>query len=110
MKSQKAAKGITLIDESTSYKMYKSICICGNDDCSHFLDVQVDDHTINLTIYNTLTTNFWSKTRWYHIWQLLVTGKVKSESTLVLDKQMATNYAHAILSSIDDLENSNKIT
>jgi hypothetical protein len=66
--------------------------------------VEADDHDITVTIYTTGKTNYWSKTRWYHIWTLLTKGYIDTESTVCLTKQQAINYANVLQSAIVDVE------
>jgi hypothetical protein len=66
--------------------------------------VEADDHDITVTIYTTGKTNYWSKTRWYHIWTLLTKGYIDTESTVCFSKQQALNYAETLKSAIVDVE------
>jgi len=66
--------------------------------------VEADDHDIQVTIYTTGKTNWWSKTRWHHIWTLLTKGYIDTESSVHLTKQQALNYADTLKSAIKDVE------
>jgi hypothetical protein len=66
--------------------------------------VEADDCDIQITIYTTGKTNWWSKTRWHHIWTLLTKGYIDTESTVHLSKQQALNYAETLKSAITDVE------
>jgi hypothetical protein len=66
--------------------------------------VEADDHDIIVTVYTTGKTNWWNKTRWYHIWTLLTKGYIDTESSVHLTKQQALNYAETLKSAIEDLE------
>lgn len=103
MKSEIPAQGILKINDWGTSKMYKAVCSCGNDECSHTIDIEADDE-VNITIYATARTDFWSKTRWSHIWSLLTRGYATFETTIVLNKQSALNYAECIRSSVKDVE------
>ena len=103
MKAQTPAQGILKINEWGNSKMYKAVCACGDDACSHTIDIEAD-HEVNVTIYATVRTDFWSKTRWSHIWSLLTRGHMDFETTIVLDKQTALNYAETIKTAIKDVE------
>jgi len=103
MKPETAAKGILKINDWGTSKMYKAVCECGDDDCSHVIDIETDTE-VNVTIYTKTRTNFWSKTRWYHLWSLLIKGHTSFETTIVLDKQTALNYAETLKTAINDLE------
>jgi hypothetical protein len=49
-------------------------------------------------------SNWWSKTRWHAIWTLLTKGYIDTESTVIMRRQQAFNYAHTLLSAVDDVE------
>lgn len=104
MKAQKPAQGILKINDWGNSKMYKAICACGNDECSHVIDIEAD-HEVSVIIYTRTRTNFWSKTRWLHIWKLLTQGHADFETAIVLDKQSALNYAESIKIAVKDVEN-----
>ena len=103
MKAQTPAQGILKINEWGNSKMYKAVCACGDDACSHTIDIEAD-HEVNVTIYATVRTDFWSANRWRHIWSLLTQGHATFETTIVLDKQTALNYAETIKTAIKDVE------
>jgi len=103
MIAEEPAKGILLVNDWGSSKMYKAVCECGNDDCTHTIDVEADNE-VNVTIYTRTRTNFWSKTRWRHIWTLLTKGYTDFETTIVMDKQTAFNYANVLKSAVKDVE------
>lgn len=107
MKAEQPAKGILKINDWGNSRMYKAVCSCGDDDCSHTIDIEAD-HEVSVTIYTRTRTNFWSKTRWSHIWTLLTKGYTAFETTIVLDKQTAINYAETIKSAVKDLEEHKK--
>ena len=103
MKAQQPAQGVLLVNDWGPSKMYKAVCQCGNDDCTHTIDIEAD-HDVTVTIYTTTRTNFWSKTRWYHIWKLLTKGYTDFETTIIMDKQVALNYADVLQSAVKDVE------
>ena len=103
MKAQQPAQGILQVNDWGPSKMYKAVCQCGNDDCTHTIDIEAD-HDVTVTIYTTTRTNFWSKTRWYHIWKLLTKGYTDFETTIIMDKQVALNYADVLQSAVKDVE------
>lgn len=107
MKSETPARGILKINDWGKSKMYKAVCECGDDGCSHVIDIEADNE-VNVTIYTRTRTNFWSKTRWSHIWSLLARGRADFETTVVLDKQTALNYADVLKSAVRDVESFEK--
>lgn len=104
MNAQKPAQGVLLVNEWGTSKMYKAVCECGDDDCSHTIDVETEDTGVTVTIYTNTRTNFWSKTRWYHIWSLLTKGYVGFETVIVMNKQVALNYADVLQLAVKDVE------
>lgn len=96
MKSQTPAKGVLKVNDWGTSKLYKAVCECGNDDCTHTIDVEAEDTGVVVTIYTTTRTNFWSMSRWKHLWKLLTCGYTDFETTIILDQQSALNYAETI--------------
>ena len=84
--------------------MYKVVCDCGDDDCTHTLDVEASEHDVTVTIYTRTRTDFWSKSRWQHLWKLLFKGYTDFETTIVMKKQVALNYADVLHSAVKDVE------
>ena len=101
---QLPAEGIMKTGEWGNSKVYRVACECHSDSCNHNMWVEADEHNIVVTIFTTGKTNWWSKTRWYHIWTLLTKGYVDTESALYLSKQQALNYAETLKSAILDVE------
>ena len=104
MKSQTPAEGIMKTNDWGDSRVYRIACNCGDENHNHNMWVEADDGDITVTIYTTGKTNYWSKTRWYHIWTLLTKGYIDTESTVCLTKQQALNYAETLKSAIDDVE------
>jgi hypothetical protein len=98
------AEGILKQNSWGDSKTYRVVCECGSNDCDHNVWVEAEDTGITVTIYTTTRTNFWSKTRWHHIWTLLTKGYIDTEANLIMKKQVALNYATVLKSAIDDVE------
>ena len=103
MTPETPAKGILQVNDWGDSRMYHAVCACGSDECAHRIDIEAD-HEITVTIYTTTRTNFWSKTRWHHIWTLLTKGYVDSEAVIIMPKQVALNYTNVLQSAIKDLD------
>ena len=101
---QTPAKGVLVVNERGTSKMYKAVCECGNDDCTHTIDIEAEDTGTIVTIYTTTRTNFWSKSRWKHIWNLLFKGYTDMETCIIMDRQVALNYANVLQSAVKDVE------
>ena len=104
MKVQIPAEGIMQTNDWGDSRVYRIACNCGDENHNHNVWVEADDSDIVVTIYTTGKTNYWSKTRWYHIWTLLTKGYVDTESSVHLNKQQALNYAETLKSAITDVE------
>ena len=102
--SQIPAEGIMKTNDWGDSRVYRISCNCGDENHNHNMWVEADDHDITVTIYTTGKTNYWSKTRWYHIWTLLTKGYIDTESTVCFSKQQALNYAETLKSAIVDVE------
>ena len=104
MIAQEPARGVLLVNDWGTSKMYKAVCDCGDDVCTHTIDVEAEDIGVTVTIYTRCRTNFWSKTRWQHIWSLLTKGYVDYDASIVMHKQVALNYANVLQSAVSDVE------
>lgn len=104
MNSQQPAEGILIHRDYGHAKLYQTVCQCFSKDCDHHISVEADDATVNVTISTEQKTNFWDKTRWHYIWTLLIKGRIQQESTIVLSKQQALNYASVLQSAVKDVE------
>ena len=103
-RSQKPAEGISTVKDYDDFKWYAIRCECGDDDHYHDLTVQSDDGLLSVEITTTVTTNWWSNSRWKQIWQILTCGYSKQYSSLILTEQQAVNYADALKTAVKDLE------
>jgi len=104
MKIQVPAEGIMKTNDWGDSRVYRIACNCGDENHNHNIWIEVDACDIVVNIYTTGKTNWWSKTRWYHIWTLLTKGYIDTESSVHLTKQQAFNYANTLLSAVQDLE------
>ena len=108
MNVQVPAEGIMKTNDWGDSRVYRIACNCHDENHNHNMWVEADDSDIVVTIYTTGKTNYWSKTRWYHIWTLLTKGYVDTESSVHLNKQQALYYAETLKSAITDVEESRK--
>jgi len=104
MKSQVPAEGILQRHSWGDSKVYQVVCDCHQPDHDHNVWIEADASDVSVTIYTTVKSNFWSKTRWHAIWSLLTKGYIDTESSLSMRRQQAFNYAHTLLSAIADVE------
>ena len=104
MKYQIPAEGILKHNDWGDSKVYRVACECGDESHNHNVWIEAEDTGVVVTVYTTNQTNFWSKTRWYHIWTLLTKGYIDTESAVHLTKQQALNYASVLQLAIGDVE------
>ena len=102
------ARSILKVNEWGTSKMYKVVCECGNDDCTHTVDIEAEDTGVTVTIYTKTRTNFWSMNRWQHIWTLLINGHVDFETNIHLSEQSALNYSETLKQAVYDVKNFKK--
>jgi len=100
---QMPAEGIMKTNDWGDSKVYRVTCNCGASDHDHHVWVEADDHEVSVTIYTTVKSNWWNKTRWHAIWTLLTKGYVDTESTVIMSRQQALNYAETLKSAIEDV-------
>ena len=106
MKAQAPAEGILKRNDWGNAKAYEVACNCYDSDHSHNVWVEANDHgEVDVVVYTTTTTPFWSMNRFRQIWQLLSRGYIKSEVALNMTQQQALNYAETIKQSIKDIKN-----
>jgi hypothetical protein len=101
---QTPAEGIMKTNDWGDSRVYRISCTCGQPDHDHNVWVEADDSEVSVTIYTTVSSNFWSRTRWHAIWTLLTKGYIDTEATVIMRKQQAYNYAQTLLSAVEDVE------
>jgi len=104
MKPETPAQGILKTSEWGDSKWYHIHCSCGNDDCSHEVNVEADDCDVQVHIYAKNHTKWWKMNRWQQIWQILTKGYAEMQTTIVLDEQTAINYAGVLTSAVTDVK------
>ena len=109
LQAQTPAQGVLQIKDWGHSQMYRAVCECGDTDCDHVIDIEAEqDGSVIVTIYTRTRTNFWSRTRWHHIWSLLTRGHADFETTIVLSEQMALNYSETLKKAVQDVRNFKK--
>lgn len=134
MESQTPAQGILINSDYGWAKQYTITCDCGSNDHMHNMWVEADEYGINVTIYTTTTSNYWTNSSdskikfdienkflkwidrfWKNLWYGLLTrlqltkdiwwsGYIKYETSIILTKQQALNYSKALENAITDVE------
>ena len=105
MKAEKPAEGILKRNEWGDSVLYQVTCSCGDSNHDHNVWIEVDPD-LNEVIVNTYTTQkskWWEQTRWRTIWTLLTRGYVEYESSIIMTKQQALNYAETLKRAVADL-------
>jgi hypothetical protein len=101
---QTPARGILQMNDWGHSKMYKIECDCYNEDCAHVIDIECDQFDVTVNIYSTPKTKWWSMSRWKQMWTLLTKGYLEYQSTIILNKQVALNYAETLKLAVADVE------
>lgn len=102
MKAQIPAEGILINNDWGDAKAYEVVCQCGDHAHSHNLWIEAEDSYVTVTIHTTVKSDFWSKTRFRQIWDLLVSGYVKYESSTIMSEQQTLNYSETLKSAVND--------
>jgi hypothetical protein len=104
MKPETPATQIAKLEDRPTWKRFRVDCNCGEPSCNHIVDVDFDEDDVVVSVYTQQHTSAWRASRWQQIWQLLTTGVIKYESASLFSKQVALNYAAALQSAIDEIE------
>jgi hypothetical protein len=104
MKAEKPAEGVLKTGDFGDAMFYYVACDCGNDDCSHTIEVEADDCHVQVHLYSNHHTKWWEKKRWKQIWQILTKGYAEMQTTIVLREQVALNYAEILKVAAQDVK------
>lgn len=136
MNAQTPAEGILKRNDFGDSKYYQVVCGCGQEYHDHNVEVEADETGVNVNIYATVKTNYWSETinKRYDIdnpwlqefdwfwkdlvngfvtrvkitWELWTTGAVTTQTTIAMSEQQALNYSETLKSAIQDVKNFRK--
>jgi hypothetical protein len=100
--AQTPAEGVMLVRDYGAAKTYKIACQCQSDDHIHNLWIEAEESEVTVTIYAQLKSK--GINRWHRIWQLLSTGYIDCEESIIMTQQQALNYAEALKSAAKDVE------
>lgn len=133
-KFQPPAEGIMLNCETKDSKFYTAFCECGNPDDSIEIQVEVDEYGEIIVYFHVKSkTHFWEKLyswqthkidneflflivnsfqsllnglyrRIKFTWDIWVLGYAQYQTTTILNKQRAINFAETLKTAIKDLE------
>jgi len=104
MEAQTPAEGILKTNEWGDSKMYFVRCDCTDDDHAHDIEVEADDHSVQVTIYTKSYTKWNEKGRWKQIWQILTKGYAETSTSILLKEQVAMNYAETLKAAALDVK------
>ncbi len=132
MNAQQPAEGILKTNDYGNSKWYHVVCGCGQPDHSLTVEVEAEETGINVNTYATVKTDYWSETvkKRYDIdnpylqeldwaikdiingfvtrlkltWAVWTKGYLRCETTTLMSKQQALNYAETLKSAIKDVE------
>jgi hypothetical protein len=109
-KAQQPAEGISLTGDYGDAKNFRVDCDCGSDDHSAHMWIEVakdpDIPDVEVSFYVTTWTPLWKGwgTRLRAVYEILFKGVHKQEHHMLLRKQSAINFAHAILDTVKEME------
>jgi hypothetical protein len=101
---QQPAEGILQQGDFGDAKSYNIPCSCCGTDCEHNVWIEADNAGVTVTTYTKQKTNWWSKTRWSHLWKLLTQGYVEYEASIIMTRQQALNYATELNRAVKDVD------
>lgn len=104
MKAQTPAQGILKKNDWGDTKMYHVICECGSGQHAHDVWVEASDCGIDVNVYVTVESTWWSMNRFRQLWCLMTKGCLKLETTLSMNEQTALNYAKTLEKALDDVK------
>ena len=136
MKAQTPAEGILNRGDFGDSKFYQVVCGCGQEHHDHNLEVEAEETGINVNIYATAKTNYWTDlvekrydiddpwlqeldwfwkdlvngiwTRLKVTWEIWTAGAVRVETTIAMSEQQALNYAETLKTAIQDVKDFKK--
>ncbi len=136
MKLQTPAEGILSRGDYGDSKFYQVVCGCGQEYHDHNLEVEAADTGVNVNLYITVKTDYWSETfeKRYDIdspwqqefdwfwkdlvngiikrvkltWELWTTGAITAQSTIAMTEQQALNYAETLKKATKDVQSFKK--
>jgi len=131
MKSQIPAEGILKTHDWGNSRVYKIVCECDQPDHEHNVWIEADDGSVNVNVYVTVKTDFWSETvkpdynkesiwlqEFDFFWKGLYNGLVRRlkltksiwvkgyvdyETTISMTEQQAFNYAETLKLAVKDV-------
>lgn len=136
MKAEKPAEGILKINDYGNSKWYRVVCGCGQEDHELTVEVEADEMGVSVNTYATVKTDYWTEsvkkrydidnpylqeldwtlkdiwngfvTRLKLTWAVWTKGYLKCETTVLMSKQQALNYAETLKQAIKDVEDFEK--
>jgi len=115
MRPETPATGIMLDRNWGTARSYTIACECGGRD--HYpqmwievgSDEDADLQNVTVMFYVETASPWYRLSRWRQIWQMLIHGYVKQESTLILSKQAALNLSTVIRNSVNTMTETNVV-
>ena len=104
LKAQAPAVGILKRNDWGDAIVYQVVCECADPNHDHTVWVEADDAGIMVTTHTQQSTKWWDLNRFQIIWQLLTTGYVKYEASIIMTRHQAINYASVLQQAVEDVE------
>ena len=107
IKEQPAARGIMETDKFDDAIVYKVACACGDNAHEHnvWIEVDSDIKEVSVTVYTKVSNKYGF---WKTMWDLLVLGYIEMETSILMTRQQALNYANSMKTAVLELDNKNK--
>jgi len=130
--AQVPAEGILKSNDYGNSKWYQVVCGCGQPDHTLTVEVEAEETGVSVNTYATVKTDYWKETvaKRYDIdnpwlqefdwtikdiingfftrlkltWAVWIKGYIRAETTTLMSKQQALNYAETLKSAIKDVE------
>jgi hypothetical protein len=102
--AQAPAEGIFKHKEWGDSVMYGVTCECTDPTHQHNVWIEADECGVTVTTYTQQKTKWWELNRFQIIWRLLTQGYVEYESSIVMTRQQALNYADTLKQAVANVE------
>ena len=132
MKAQTPAEGILKRNDFGDSMYYQVVCSCGQEYHDHNVEVEADTTGVNITIYATMKTDYWTETipKRYDIdnevlqevdwflkglynstirklkltWELWTRGAITAQTTIAMTEQQGLNYAETLKTAVKQVK------
>jgi hypothetical protein len=103
LNEQVPSRGVMETDKFDDATVYKVACACGDNAHEHnvWIEIDPDIKEVSVTIYTRISNKYGF---WKTIWDLLTRGYIEMETSILMTRQQALNYAGAMKNAVMDLD------